>query len=151
MKGSCLCGGILFEINEIVGPFELCHCTRCRKATGSAYAAFLEVKTDGFRILEGRELFKVYQAPIFEKPPCYENWFCIKCGSRVPDPNPEGKLMEVPAGLFDEPIHVVPDKHIYVDLKSDWDEIDRVIPKFTKDEIRTFREKHGRAAIQQGA
>ncbi|MCZ6459403.1 MAG: aldehyde-activating protein, partial [Gammaproteobacteria bacterium] len=37
-KGQCLCGAVAFEVEEIIGPFELCHCTRCRKSTGSAFA-----------------------------------------------------------------------------------------------------------------
>ena len=41
IKGSCLCGGVKFEIRGSKGPFELCHCNRCRKATGSAFAAGL--------------------------------------------------------------------------------------------------------------
>jgi hypothetical protein len=31
IRGSCLCGGVTFEIERAVGPFELCHCSRCRK------------------------------------------------------------------------------------------------------------------------
>jgi hypothetical protein len=41
--GSCLCGGVRFEIERFVGPFELCHCTRCRKVSGSAYLTWLGV------------------------------------------------------------------------------------------------------------
>ena len=41
IRGSCLCGGVKFEVRGSKGPFELCHCNRCRKATGSAFAAAL--------------------------------------------------------------------------------------------------------------
>ena len=41
MQGGCLCGAVRFELDRAVGPFELCHCNRCRKTTGSAYAAGL--------------------------------------------------------------------------------------------------------------
>ena len=34
IRGSCLCGGVKFEITRATGPFELCHCSRCRKANG---------------------------------------------------------------------------------------------------------------------
>jgi len=43
IRGSCLCGGVKFEITRAVGPFELCHCARCRKASGSAFVAGLGV------------------------------------------------------------------------------------------------------------
>ncbi len=29
IQGGCLCGGVRFEIARAVGPFELCHCSRC--------------------------------------------------------------------------------------------------------------------------
>ena len=144
MKGSCLCGGVAFEIGGDIGPFELCHCNRCRKASGSAYAALLEVKAKGYRMVQGRELVRSYQAPLIENPPLYEVWFCSTCGSWVPDPDPKGDMLEVPAGLLEEPTNVTPDKHIYIDLKAGWDDIDGDVAKFTKDEIRAFRAKYGR-------
>ena len=151
MKGSCLCGEVVFEVGRIVGPFEFCHCSRCRKASGSAYAAFLTVKTDGYRVIRGRELIRSYQAPLIEKPPLYAVWFCSNCGSRVPDPDPEGDVCDVPAGALEGTTNATPDKHIYVDLKADWDHIDDAMPKFTKGEIRAFRARYGRVAAQRGA
>lgn len=150
MKGSCLCGNVTFEFRNAIGPFELCHCNRCRKASGSAYAAFLAVKTDGYRVVKGREFIRSYEAPVVKKPPAYIVWFCSQCGSPVPDPSPEGDVFEIPAGTLDGATNVTPDKHIYVDLKADWDELTAPIARFTSDEIREFRAKHGRVAAQQG-
>ena len=55
IQGSCLCGGVKFEITRAVGPFELCHCSRCRKASGSAFAAGLGVLREDFRTTENIE------------------------------------------------------------------------------------------------
>jgi hypothetical protein len=41
---------VTFEVDKIAGPFELCHCSRCRKSTGSAFAATVAVMASGFRI-----------------------------------------------------------------------------------------------------
>ena len=41
ITGSCLCGGVRFEVDRVVGPFELCHCNRCRKVSGSAFTAMV--------------------------------------------------------------------------------------------------------------
>ena len=46
MRGGCLCGGIVFEVAKFEGPFELCHCTRCRKVSGSAFVAAIGVLKD---------------------------------------------------------------------------------------------------------
>ena len=38
LKGSCLCGGIRYEIDAELGPVTNCHCSQCRKAAGAAFA-----------------------------------------------------------------------------------------------------------------
>ncbi|WP_290537184.1 hypothetical protein [Alcanivorax sp.] len=34
--GSCLCGGVTFEIAGELAPIQVCHCQQCRKAQGTA-------------------------------------------------------------------------------------------------------------------
>ena len=86
IRGSCLCGSVEFAIERVVGPFELCHCPRCRKASGSAFVAAVGVQAAGFRLLAGADLIRTYEAPIRERPPAYRVAFCVRCGSPVPDP-----------------------------------------------------------------
>jgi hypothetical protein len=62
---------VRFEIDRAIGPFELCYCNRCRKTTGSAFMAAVGVRRDDFRWIQGRELIRVYDAPILESPPAY--------------------------------------------------------------------------------
>ena len=148
MKGTCLCGSVVFSLVQTLGPFELCHCRRCQKYSGSAYAAFLTARVKGYQVLSGRELMRSYAAPLINAPPAYTVWFCSNCGSPVPDPAPQGEIFEIPAGSLDHPAETPkPDKHIFVDLKSDWEPLDEQPPRFTKKEIRAFRAKHGRVAI----
>lgn len=73
IQGSCLCSQVQFEVSDVVGPFELCHCNRCRKVSGSAFMAGIYAKREGFRFLKGRELIKIFDAPILEKPPAYRS------------------------------------------------------------------------------
>lgn len=118
MKGSCLCGGIAFKVKRVVGPFELCHCSRCRKVSGSAYVAAVGASTTGYRVIRGAELVRTFAVPLAEKPPPYTVFFCSQCGSPVPDPRPEGDCVEIPAGLLDDEPGIYSDKHIYVDRKG---------------------------------
>lgn len=64
ISGSCLCGSVRFEADQFSGPFELCHCNRCRKTTGSAFAPMIGVKSSHFRWMSGKELIKCYEAPV---------------------------------------------------------------------------------------
>jgi hypothetical protein len=139
IRGSCLCGGVRFEIDRAVGPFELCHCSRCRKASGSAFVAGLGVRTEDFRLLSGSELIRTYEAPILEHPPAYRVAFCSRCGSPVPTPPAGARWFEIPAGLFDDDPISRPDKHIYVDRKSSWFSMADSLPRFTKAEIIKLR------------
>lgn len=138
IRGSCLCGGVTFEIARATGPFELCHCSRCRKVTGSAYRAGFLVQEQDFRMVEGRELIKSFQAPIVEAPPAYRQCFCGHCGCPVPNQTEAGSWF-VPAGLLDDDPKIRPDKHVYVELKAGWDTIADQLPQMTKQQIKAFR------------
>ena len=63
ITGSCLCGGVRFEVGEWLSPVQYCHATRCQKATGSAFAAELAARASDFRWLCGEDLVTVYEAP----------------------------------------------------------------------------------------
>jgi len=145
-RGSCLCRGIRFEIDVAVGPFELCHCPRCRKVSGSAFVAGLGVRTRSFRMISGSDLVRTYEAPLREYPPPYRTDFCGRCGSPVPNPPSDAEWFEIPAGLLDDDPILRPDKHIFVECKSDWFVISDALPQLTMRELVTLRLRALRAA-----
>jgi hypothetical protein len=140
IRGSCLCGGVKFEVARAVGPFELCHCSRCRKANGSAFVAGLGVRRDDFRLITGRELIKTYEAPVRETPPGYRTCFCSTCGSPVPDPNTDAPWFEIPAGVLDDDPELRPDKHIFVEFKSSWFTITDRLPQLDEAALARLRQ-----------
>jgi hypothetical protein len=137
--GSCLCGGVKFEIIRAVGPFELCHCSRCRKASGSAFSATVGVRRDDFRLTSGRELIQAYEAPVRETAPGYRTFFCGRCGSPVPNPDPDTAWFEVPAGVLDNDPQLRPDRHIFVEVKSPWFSIADELPQLDRAELVRLR------------
>jgi hypothetical protein len=139
IRGSCLCGGVKFEITRAVGPFELCHCSRCRKASGSAFVAGLGVKRADFRLVQGEDLIETFEAPLRESPPPYRTHFCRRCGSPVPDSSGDTPWLEVPAGLFDDDPQLRPDKHIFVDVKSPWFKIMDDLPQLDRAALMSLR------------
>lgn len=139
VQGSCLCGSVRFEIDRAAGPFEICHCNRCRKVSGSTGMAALGIRTSDYRMLAGEELIRVYEAPILNEPPAYRCHFCSRCGSPVPDPHPAGDWFEIPAGLLDGDPGIRPDKHIFVELLPAWDRIDDDLPQLTVRELARQR------------
>jgi hypothetical protein len=139
IEGSCLCGGVRFEIERAVGPFEVCHCRRCRKRSGAAALPMVGVRAADYRLLAGRELVRSFEAPILYGPPSYRSTFCSRCGSPVPPVEPAGEWLEIPAGLFDGDPGIRPDKHIFVELVPDWDEIADALPQLTLPELARAR------------
>jgi len=101
--------------------------------------AAVGVKTADFTMLSGSDLVKTYTAPIVEQPPAYQSYFCSNCGSPVPNPNPEGSWFEIAAGLFDDPIGIQPDKHIFVELIPDWSNITDDLPQLDKQALIAHR------------
>ena len=142
IRGSCLCGGVRFELATIEGPFELCHCSRCRKTSGSTFMAALAVRRSGFRYLAGAELVRRFELPVRDEPPPYSRVFCGRCGCVVPEPEPSEEVFEIAAGLLDDDPGVGPERHIMVEFKAPWDDIRDGLPQYTCEELLRLRAKH---------
>jgi hypothetical protein len=126
--GTCLCAGIAFEFDPPALEFDLDYCSRCRKATGSAFASELVVPAERFRWLGCRTNRRVYRAPVVRSPPAYERWFCDSCGGPVP--REVGSVVLIPAGLLDSDPGARPTRHIFVGVKADWVTICDGLPRY---------------------
>jgi len=116
-KGSCLCGEVHYEITGSLGVFQYCHCSRCRKFTGSAHAANIIVAPNQFEWLQGEEYlgrFEVADARHFATS------FCTQCGSSLPWKAQSGKAVVIPAGTLDDDPEIRPFQNIFYDSKADW-------------------------------
>jgi len=115
--GSCLCGAARFEIAGDFQSFFLCHCSHCRKDTGSAHAANLFSTTAQLTWLSGQEKARTYRLPETR----HQKSFCSDCGSALPRVEMDGALLVVPAGSLDTPLPNKPDAHIFVASRANWD------------------------------
>jgi hypothetical protein len=123
MHASCLCGDVTWEAE---GPFELmhhCHCGRCRKAHGVAFATLVAAQADRFR-LRGAE-----RAVAWESSPGFRRWFCGRCGSVVPGHPADGRVF-LPCGNLDGDPGVPILAHIFAASKAPWYEIPDALPRF---------------------
>src|SRR5688572_4859521 len=120
MTGQCFCGSVSFEFDGPTSNIELCHCTRCQRATGSALSAEFRVRVENFRWLRGEELIAHCDAPILREPPAYRRSFCQRCGSPVPVVASGSPFVAVPTGLVDGPIAARVIDHIWVSKKANW-------------------------------
>ncbi len=144
IAGSCLCGGVRFELDGPLGTFELCHCRRCRKVTGAAGYPAVAVPRERFRLTDGAPLVATYQAPLLHGPPAYTSAFCRRCGSPVPLASDDFADVEVPAGLLDDEPASGIDKHIFVESAPAWDPSRDDLPRYTRAELIALRRASGR-------
>ena len=100
-KGSCLCGDVRYEVRGDLGEFGCCHCTSCRKASGSAFGANSPVDRERFTLLSGEASLREY-----ESSPGKLRVFCSRCGSplyaylrRTPE------ILRLRLGALDTPFH----------------------------------------------
>jgi hypothetical protein len=55
LKGSCLCGAVKYEVTGEPRRFYHCHCSRCRKATGTGHASNLFLQPGALKWLSGEQ------------------------------------------------------------------------------------------------
>ena len=124
--GSCLCGEVRYEIVEPLGRFQYCHCSRCRKFTGSAHAANVFVPPAQFRWTAGEDSVGRYEHPGAEH---FATGFCKRCGSSLPWLTQSGITVVVPAGTLDEAPGVQPSRNIFWDSRAPWFEDSSALEK----------------------
>lgn len=122
--GGCLCGAFRFELNGAVDVVNLCHCSRCRKRTGSAFATVVHADYTDFKVVQGESSIRLFEP---------EGWnprrFCGDCGSPLPGWDEEDNHVGIPAGLFDN-LDQKPQLQIMTDSKADWFEVVADIPAY---------------------
>lgn len=116
MKGECLCGTVSFEVVGELPNFYQCHCSMCRKVTGSNANTATFVSQDDFRWLSGQE-----RITSFQKPTGYRSDFCGICGSPVPNLLRSTNLVWVPAGLLSGNTESEIAVHLHVDSSAVWE------------------------------
>ncbi|MEO1169110.1 MAG: GFA family protein [Pseudomonadota bacterium] len=130
IRGSCLCGEVVFEINGKIGPVGQCHCSKCRKVSGTDGNAVFYTAFDSLSWLRGEELIQRYYV---SGDTGWASVFCRQCGSPVPTTNKDEKIYFVPAGLLDDDIeHTGYAAHIFVGSKASWVEITDDAPQYVE-------------------
>ena len=129
-KGSCLCGSVKLEVSGEISDIIHCHCSLCRKASGSAYATNGFVKTLNFEIISGQEFVSS-----FESRPGKYRYFCSKCASPIYSLNELDKTrIRIRLGILDSDISERPLSHNFVTSKANWEILDAELPRYEKHE-----------------
>jgi len=125
IQGGCLCGGVRYEIH---GPFLRaghCHCSRCRRHSGTAVCTQGRVRREDFRLVRGAELVRAYRPEGGAV-----KAFCSACGSSLFGGSwPDGPEVSIRLGSVDGDPEIRPQYHTFVGSKAVWDTICDGLPQ----------------------
>ena len=115
MKGSCLCGAVVYE----VAPFDIkighCSCRTCRKAHAAPFAATARVPREKFRWLQGADRLRA-----FESSPGKHRHVCSVCGSHVLAERPADPHVILRVATLDDDPGAKPLIHIWRSHEVPW-------------------------------
>jgi hypothetical protein len=123
-SGHCYCGAVRFEVSGDPIWIGHCHCDSCRRASGSVMTTLASYNTDQ---VEFTGTLPVSEANHPSNDGVIRS-FCGKCGSPVAY-GPNGNVINLQLGLFNDPLQLKPQKHFFYDNKVDWLKADEHLPK----------------------
>lgn len=125
MKGSCLCGNVEFEVDGEIFNIYQCHCSLCKKQSGSTSNSATIVGKDKLRFLMGSDSINSWV-----KESGFRSDFCSKCGSPVPNPLRGLDLYWVPVGLLPVSLKATVVAHLCISTISGWHLVDPSVAQF---------------------
>ncbi|MEZ5277131.1 MAG: GFA family protein [Opitutaceae bacterium] len=123
LKGMCYCGAVQFEVADAFSYSLNCHCSDCRRTTGSAFKPFAGILRQELSVTKGQDRLLIYGKE------AAHDVHCAVCGSLLYSVVREEKYVHVPLGaLVDEP-SIRPTAHIWVSDKAPWFTITDNLPQ----------------------
>lgn len=126
LEGSCLCGGVRYEVRGPLEAMARCHCRECRKASGAEFATNASVAANDLHLISGQNLLRE-----FESSPGQFRVFCGECGSPImkrvtakPD------TLRIRLGCLDSRLDQKPVIRVFLSEKQGFTEILDDIPSF---------------------
>lgn len=128
IEGGCNCGAVRYRIEGLPLAVAACHCTRCRRQSGSAFSVNLVVLEAAMTVSGALSSFKDEDTTSGE--PVYRE-FCGTCGSPIRSllSSPAG-LVAVKAGTLDDAGSFAPYLHVFTRSKLAWFDIPASVPQF---------------------
>ncbi|MGB8356794.1 MAG: GFA family protein [Chthoniobacteraceae bacterium] len=125
LAGKCLCGAVEYAVADEFMYALNCHCSDCRRATGSAFKAFAGIERGKLAVAKGKERVLIYGDANAN-----HDVHCKVCGSLLYSVVRDGAFVHVTLGtLVDDPT-IRPTAHIFVADKAPWFEITDDLPQY---------------------
>ncbi|QBY04376.1 GFA family protein [Thalassotalea sp. HSM 43] len=124
--GKCLCGAVQIAVSGDISDIIHCHCSLCRKNSGTAFATNGFVNASEFKITVGANNLST-----FSFKPGRNRHFCRCCGSPVYSSNEQDpSRYRIRLGILDSDISERPISHNFVSSKANWEDLDAELPRY---------------------
>jgi hypothetical protein len=123
LSGRCRCGQVCYEVADEFQYAANCHCSACRRATGSAFKPFGGIQRKKFAVCQGKDFLKIMGEPNAH------DARCEKCGSLLYSIVRKGEYVHVTFGTLIGDPSLKPTEHIYVGSKASWFTITDQLPQ----------------------
>jgi hypothetical protein len=121
LKGSCLCGEVRYTVADEFEYALICHCSQCRRVTGSAFKPFGGILRTRLKVTRGT-VKRYGDAKTHDA-------HCKTCGSLLYSIVRDGKYAHVTYGTLIDPPSLAPTAHIFADSKAAWYQILDDLPR----------------------
>ncbi len=123
-EGGCFCDAIRYTI---IGPPDFsthCHCRSCQRAVGAAFASWVGVTTENFKVTRGQIAICNWHG--------VERGFCGKCGTSLTYMAEEEwpGAVSILAPTLDDPGFATPGAHVYTEHQLPWIKLDDGLPQY---------------------
>jgi hypothetical protein len=115
MRGSCLCGQVVYSVEKLSSPPRHCSCNMCRKAHASAFNTSASAKRAEFQWVQGESLLSS-----FESSPGKRRYFCSACGSHLIAQRTGSETVALRVATLDEDPGLRPKAHVWVSSEVPW-------------------------------
>jgi hypothetical protein len=117
LHGTCLCGGVKFEVDAEPESLRVCHCTSCKKLAGSGATVNFGAPADAIRIVAGEDLLQS-----FTPPDGSAKTFCRVCGTNLFGAGwPESGRASVRVPTIEDPVDAKVGVHLFVRSLAPWE------------------------------
>ena len=124
LTGKCFCGAVQYAVADAFTYALNCHCSNCRRTTGSAFKPFAGITRDQFTVTEGR-----HKLLIFGEEKTHDA-HCEVCGSLLYSVVRAGAYVHVALGTLVDAPAIRPTAHIFVGSKAPWFTITDDLPQY---------------------
>ena len=124
LTGKCFCGAVEYSVPDAFLYAVNCHCSNCRRTTGSAFKPFAGIERAKFAVTKGADSLLIYGGDKAH------DAHCSKCGSLLYSVVRDALWVHVTLGTLLDAPGIRPSAHIFVGSKAPWFTITDDLPQY---------------------